>query len=85
VIKIRLQGLPEDVEAAAAVLRAAGNVLEESSDYANRGTSQYVRRYMDVQFDADVAIHITITRGADPLALPPSIITITRKDISHGR
>jgi hypothetical protein len=85
VIKVRLQGLPEDVEAAAAVLRAAGSVLEESSDYANRGASQYVRRYLDVQFDADVAINITITRSADPLALPPSTITITRKDTHHGR
>lgn len=60
-IKIRLQGLPAEVEAAARVLRAVGTVLEESGDYANRGESKYVRRYMDVQFKLGIDVELTIT------------------------
>ncbi len=46
-VKIRLSGLPEDVEAAARVLRADFRVLEESADYPNRN-SAFVRRYLTV-------------------------------------
>ena len=46
-VKIRLTGLPEDVEKIATALRAVA--LEESKDYANRD-SKFVRRYLTVKF-----------------------------------
>ena len=48
-MKIRLQGLPGEVEEFAAVLGELRRweVLEESGDYANRGTSKLVRRYIE--------------------------------------
>lgn len=46
-VKIRLQGLPEDVEKTAVALRALMRVLEESADYQNRN-SEFVRRYLTV-------------------------------------
>lgn len=45
-VKIRLTGLPEDVEKIAAALRSVA--LEESRDYANRN-SKFVRRYLTVK------------------------------------
>lgn len=48
-VKVRLQGLPDEVKEAAQKMRECFNVLEESSDYQNRN-SQYVRVYMDVNF-----------------------------------
>lgn len=47
-VKIRIQGLPDDVAKTAVALRALMHVLEESNDYANRGTSEFVRRYLTV-------------------------------------
>lgn len=51
VLKIRVQGLPEEVEAFAAELESLRRweVLEESGDYANRGGSKLVRRYIEVE------------------------------------
>lgn len=46
-VKIRLTGLPEDVEGAAALIRQVFIVLEESNDYPNRN-SAFVRRYLTV-------------------------------------
>ena len=40
---------PDQIEAFTAVLRGAFDVVEESGDYANRGTSQMVRRYVDLR------------------------------------
>ena len=48
-IKIRVQGLPEEVAEFADALEAAGCVLERSEPYANRGASRYVRVYIDAQ------------------------------------
>lgn len=48
-IKIRVQGLPEEVAEFADALEAAGCVLERSEPYANRGGSRYVRVYIDAQ------------------------------------
>ena len=44
---------PDQVEAVATVLRRAFEVVEESDDYANRGTSRMVRRYVDLRLRAD--------------------------------
>ena len=44
-VKIRLTGLPEDVDAVAALLTQVVDVLEESGDYQNRN-SEFVRRYL---------------------------------------
>lgn len=50
-LKIRVQGLPEEVEEFAAELEnlRRWEVIEESADYANRGTSKLVRRYIEVE------------------------------------
>ncbi|WP_228563831.1 NUDIX domain-containing protein [Catenulispora rubra] len=40
---------PDQVEAVAAVLRRAFDVVEESGEYANRGNSRMVRRYIEVR------------------------------------
>ncbi|MFL6115412.1 MAG: hypothetical protein ACJ786_29310 [Catenulispora sp.] len=40
---------PDQVEAFAAVLRGAFDVVEESGEYANRGASRMVRRYVDLR------------------------------------
>lgn len=48
-IKIRVQGLPEEVAEFADALEAAGCVLERSEPYANRGGSRYVRVYIDAR------------------------------------
>jgi len=48
-VKIRLQGLPLDVEQIAEELRRYMTVLEESDNYPNRGDSRFVRRYMTVR------------------------------------
>ena len=48
-IKIRVQGLPDEVAEFADALEATGCVLERSEPYANRGASRYVRVYIDAQ------------------------------------
>jgi len=48
-IKIRLMGTPDDVATLAACLGELVEVLEESPDYANRGPSSLVRRYLTVR------------------------------------
>lgn len=48
-MKVRIEGLPAEVDTLAALLRAAVEVVEESRDYPNRGTSRLVRRYLDVR------------------------------------
>lgn len=55
-VKVRLSGLPDDVERLCQALRESGDqgryqvvVLEESEDYANRGKSLFVRRYVTVE------------------------------------
>ena len=48
-LKIRIQGLPEEVAEFADALEATGCVLERSEPYANRGASRYVRVYIDAE------------------------------------
>jgi hypothetical protein len=52
-VKIRVQGLPEDVEKVVDILNRCLNVLEESSSYKNRN-SEYVRKYLDVIGEKDI-------------------------------
>ena len=46
-VKVRLQGLPDEVAEIADAMEAVGCVLERSEPYPNRGTSRYVRVYLD--------------------------------------
>lgn len=46
-VRVRLNGLPEDVEKTAVALRVLMHVVEESADYPNRN-SEFVRRYLTV-------------------------------------
>lgn len=59
-MKIRVQGLPEEVEEFADALERTGCVLERSEPYANRGGSRYVRVYIDAEAPrADVRLAAT--------------------------
>jgi hypothetical protein len=48
-VKMRIEGLPRDVETVARLLRETGCVVEESPDYPNRGKSKFVRRYLTIK------------------------------------
>lgn len=48
-LKIRIQGLPDEVAEFADALEAIGCVLERSAPYANRGGSRYVRVYIEAE------------------------------------
>lgn len=47
-IKIRLQGLPDEVEKAKVALKQSFHVLYESGSYSNRN-SPYVRLYLEAK------------------------------------
>ena len=55
-IKLRVQGLPDEVQAFGDALERAGIVLERSGQYQNRGRSQYVREYLDVAAPTETAL-----------------------------
>jgi|GEM_PF-5776744 len=69
-MKIRLMDTPDEVEAYAAVLRSAFDVVEESGEYANRGMSRMVRKYMDLRLrveESEFAWHtVRIFTGRHP-------------------
>lgn len=46
-VKVRLQGLPDEVAEIADAMEVVGCVLERSEPYANRSSSRYVRVYLD--------------------------------------
>jgi hypothetical protein len=46
VVRIRLHGMPDDVQATAEALRDVFDVVDESRDYCDRPPSQLVRRYL---------------------------------------
>jgi len=52
---IRLMDTPDQVEAFAAVMRRAFDVVEESASYANRGGSAKVRKYLDLRLRDDAS------------------------------
>ncbi len=47
-LKIRVQGLPDEVRAWCDAIEASGAVLERSGEYANRAPSQHVRVYLEI-------------------------------------
>lgn len=62
-LKIRIQGLPEEVAEFANALEAAGCVLERSEPYANRGGSRYVRVYIEAEKQASDPGSLAIKEG----------------------
>lgn len=48
-IKIRLEGKPEEIQTAADVIKEQFRVLNESSPYKNSGNSVYHRVYIDAE------------------------------------
>lgn len=48
-LKIRVQGLPEEVREFADALERTGCVLERSREYANRREGRYVRVYLEAE------------------------------------
>lgn len=46
-VRVRLEGLPDEVHRTANAMQAAGCVLERSREYPNRGESRYVRAYLE--------------------------------------
>lgn len=48
-IKIRLHGLPEEIEEAKKIIEKAFNVNCASSSYSDRGSSKYKRIYLDCE------------------------------------
>ena len=48
-MRIRLHDTPTEVNAYATDLRVCFDVVEESGDYADRGASNKVRRYIDIR------------------------------------
>ncbi|WP_282156254.1 hypothetical protein [Cytobacillus gottheilii] len=54
VVKIRLHGEPEDVERVLNLIKDSDpflKVLSESSEYKDRGKSEYIRKYIEVKTD----------------------------------
>ena len=56
-VKVRLQGLPEEVCRIADAMESTGCVLERSEEYPNRGKSRYVRVYLDCDLPEEVSRH----------------------------
>jgi hypothetical protein len=48
-MKIRLQGKPDEIEAAAEKLKEMFEILEVSAPYKNRGNSGFYRIYLDAE------------------------------------
>lgn len=46
-VRVRLEGLPDEVHRIADVMQAAGCVLGRSREYPNRGESRCVRVYLE--------------------------------------
>lgn len=56
-VRVRLEGLPDEVQRIADAMQAAGCVLERSREYPNRGESRYVRVYLDCDLPKEVSRH----------------------------
>ena len=48
-LKIRIEGLPEEIEEAEKLMPLIFRVLNESKAYPNTGRSVYYRKYVDVE------------------------------------
>ena len=53
-VRVRLEGLPDEVQRIADAMQAAGGVLERSREYPNRGGSGDVRVYLDCDLPEEV-------------------------------
>lgn len=53
-VRVRLEGMTDEVRRIAAAMQAAGCVLERSREYPNRGESWYVRVYLDCDLTEEV-------------------------------
>lgn len=53
-VRVRLEGLPDEVQRIADAMQAAGCVLERSREYPNHGGSWYVRVYLDCDLHEEV-------------------------------
>lgn len=53
-VRVRLEGMPDEVRRIADAMQAAGCVLERSHEYPNRGGSGYVRVYLDCDLTEEV-------------------------------
>lgn len=63
-IKLRIQGLPDDIAEFARFLEEHPDitVYETSQPYANRGTSHYVRAYAEIELDHDAVKNVILTK-----------------------
>lgn len=52
-VRVRLQGLPEEVRRIANAMESVGCVLERSEEYPNRGSSRNVRVYLECDLPAE--------------------------------
>jgi len=48
-VKLRIEGLPDEVARAARTVAEVFDVLDESADYPDRAPSKLVRRYLQIQ------------------------------------
>lgn len=55
-VKVRLQGLSEEVRRIADAMESTGCVLERSPEYQNRGSNRYVRVYLECDLPEDEVI-----------------------------
>lgn len=53
-VKIRIEGIPEEVDVFVSELEPFCDVLSKSAPYKNRGESKYVRVYLDVHPKAKI-------------------------------
>lgn len=59
-VKVRLEGLPNEVREIADAMEAVGCVLERSREYPNRGANRYVRVYLDCKMPKDDELEVVI-------------------------
>ena len=58
-IKIRLHGLPEDINEAKKIIDNEFDVVASSGNYADRGQSKLVRCYLEAQIPSQTSDAIT--------------------------
>ncbi|WP_346982400.1 hypothetical protein [Collinsella aerofaciens] len=56
-VRVRLEGMTDEVQRIADAMQAAGCVLERSREYPNCGESRYVRVYLDCDLPKEVSLH----------------------------
>jgi len=64
-IKLRVEGLPAEVEEFIAGIEQSCEVLSKSQMYTNRGESRYVRVYLDVLSCKKSDVGCDVGRGTD--------------------